>query len=419
MKLTEYMEAHITDMQKKLPDEKWRRMYADCFSTTWETTATMISDEDTFLITGDIPAMWLRDSTMQVAHYLPLLQKDSAIKKAVFGLIQRQAKCINIDPYANAFNQTPSSQSYDPNDKTEQSPWVWERKYEVDSLAFFIWLVDRYLKITEDHQIFTPAVLQAIEQVLRLWTLEQHHEEKSDYRFERDTTLTTETLQREGKGTLVAYTGMTWSGFRPSDDACTYHYLVPSNMQASTVLGQISSWNIQEDIMQKANALAKEIRLGIMTHAVIETPDHGKVFAYEVDGLGNSLLMDDANLPSLLSAPWFGFCKEDDPVYQNTRSFVLSKSNPFYYEGSKAKGIGSPHTPPNYIWHISLAMQGLTACNKEEKLAILEKMLGTDGGTGHMHEGFDVNDPNRYTRSWFAWADSMFALLTQDCFGVQ
>lgn len=418
MKLTETMKNHINAVQAKLPDEKWRLLYANCFATTWETTATMLSDADTFLITGDIPAMWLRDSAMQVAHYLPLLKEDPVLKQAVFGLIQRQAKCIQIDPYANAFNQTPSGRSYDPNDKTEQSPWVWERKYEVDSLAFFLWLINSYVSVTGDHQVFTPQVIKSIEHVLNLWQTEQHHEEKSTYRFERDTDLVTETLQRQGKGTPTAYTGMTWSGFRPSDDACTYHYLVPSNMQACTVLEKIPSWNIDKGLTDQAIALEKEIRKGIMAHGVVETPSHGQVFAYEVDGLGNSHLMDDANLPSLLSAPWFGFCKREDPLYQNTRSFILSQKNPFYFEGTKAKGIGSPHTPPRYIWHISLAMQGLTAGTKEEKRTLLETLVNTDGETGHMHEGFDVDDPNRFTRPWFAWADSMFALLVQDYVGL-
>ncbi len=414
MELTKPMEAHIAEIQKQLPSEKWKQMYANCFATTWKTTATILSQEDTFLITGDIPAMWLRDSTMQVAHYLPLLLKDAILKQAVFGLIQRQAKCVQLDPYANAFNQNPLGHSYDPTDKTQQSPWVWERKYEIDSLAFFLWLIDRYHFITNDEKVFTPVVLDAISQVLQLWETEQHHEEKSSYLFERNTDLITETLQREGKGTLTGYTGMTWCGFRPSDDACTYHFLIPSNMQAVTVLEKVSSWNIDSKLTSKAATLAKDIREGILNYGVVDTASHGKVFAYEVDGLGNYLLMDDANLPSLLSTPFFGFCNSTDPIYQNTRQLILSKINPFYYEGTKAKGIGSPHTPPEYIWHISLAMEGLTAQSKEEKLALLETMMATDGDTGHMHEGFNVNHPKEFTRSWFAWADSMFALLTQD-----
>ncbi|NLB90251.1 MAG: glycoside hydrolase family 125 protein [Clostridiales bacterium] len=414
MELTQPMKDHIAFVQQQLPNEKWQKMYADCFATSWQTTASVLADNDTFFITGDIPAMWLRDSTMQVAHYLPLLSKDPFLQQSIFGLIQRQAKCINIDPYANAFNQTPSGASYDSNDRTQQSPWVWERKYEVDSLAFFLWLIHRFFSLSQDSRLFTPQVLTAIDHILHLWNTEQHHETLSSYRFERDTDLITETLQREGKGTPTAYTGMTWCGFRPSDDACTYHYLIPSNMFACVVLENMALWPIEKNILAKATVLAKEIREGIYAHAIIDTPTHGKVYAYEVDGLGNALLMDDANLPSLLSAPWFEFCSKEDPIYQNTRRLILSKENPFYYSGSYGKGIGSPHTPPEYIWHISLAMEGLTAGSSKEKLAILQTMQATDANTGHMHEGFYVNDPNQFTRSWFAWADSMFALLTQD-----
>ncbi|MDE6893713.1 MAG: glycoside hydrolase family 125 protein, partial [Lachnospiraceae bacterium] len=240
----------------------------------------------------------------------------------------------------------------------------------------------------------------------------------SNYRFERDSELPTETLCNEGKGSPVGFTGMTWSGFRPSDDACTYHYLIPSNMLAAVVLKGVQNLPLEKEIVEEAKALAEQIEEGIYKWGVVQHPEFGEIFAYEVDGLGNYLLMDDANLPSLLGAPWFGFCKKNSPVYQNTRRFLLSKSNPFYYSGKLAKGIGSPHTPKGYVWHIALAVQGLTADSMEEKKEVLNTLLSTTAGTFHMHEGFHPDRPEEFTRPWFAWADSMFCLLAAEVYSL-
>ena len=212
---------------------------------------------------------------------------------------------------------------------------------------------------------------------------------------------------------MVSYTGMTWSGFRPSDDACKYNYLIPSNMFAAVVLGYISeiSETIFNDIKLKniADELKYQIEEGINKFGIIHTEEFGDVYAYEVDGLGNFNLMDDANVPSLLSIPYIGYKDIDDKIYQNTRKFILSKNNPYYYEGSVAKGIGSPHTPPEYIWHISLSMQGLTTKNESEINSLINTLVNSDGNTGYMHEGFYCNDSTEFTREWFAWSNSLFA----------
>ena len=322
---------------------------------------------------------------------------------------------ILTDPYANAFNRNGDYACFR-RDKTEMGSYIWERKYEVDSLAFPLFLLEEYCRRAKD-AVITDKVKEAVRAVIRVWRTEQSHE-NSPYRFERDSELPTETLSNEGKGSPVGYTGMTWSGFRPSDDACTYHYLIPANMLAAVVLKGLRNLPLEKEIVEEAEELARQIEAGIYKWGVVRHPEFGEIFAYEVDGLGNYRLMDDANLPSLLGAPWFGFCETNCPVYQNTRKFLLSRFNPFYYEGKWAKGIGSPHTPEGYVWHIALAVQGLTADSIEEKREILNTLINTTAGTYHMHEGFHPDRPAEFTRPWFAWADSMFCLLAAEVHGL-
>ena len=385
-------------------------MFRKCFLSTIETTVQQ-TPGDTFVITGDIPAMWLRDSTAQVLHYLRFAQEPE-VAAMIEGLISRQADCILRDPYANAFNR--EENSFKPyNDTPRASDWVWERKYEIDSLCYPLWLADKYLERTGNTAFLTEKFLKALETVLDVLRTEQNHS-SSPYRFQRTDCAPSDTLPWEGMGNPVSYTGMTWSGFRPSDDACKYGYLIPSNffavraMEAARKLAQAAG---REDLAQRALELQQTIREGIREYATVEHPRFGTVYAYETDGFGNYELMDDANVPSLLSLPYLEACGADDPIYRNTRSFVLSGSNPYYYEGALAKGIGSPHTPEGYIWHISLCVQAMTSTDDDEILSLVKMLLTTHGGTGFMHEGFDPNAPENFTRDWFAWANSMFGEL--------
>lgn len=398
----------------RIKDEEMERLYKNCFGCTWETTLSRQEDGTTFCITGDIEAMWLRDSSMQVLPYLRALE-DEEVDAAVRGLIWKQAELILIDPYANAFNKNGDYACYS-KDETEMGPYIWERKYEVDSLAFPCFLLEEYCR-RKGGDVVTDRVKKAVRTILDVWKREQRHE-NSNYRFQRDSELPTETLSEEGKGSPVGYTGMTWSGFRPSDDSCTYHYLIPSNMLAVSVLKGLRELPLEQDLVEEAAALAEEIEQGIYKWGVVHHPEHGEIFAYEVDGLGHYNLMDDANLPSLLGAPWFGFCEKENPIYRNTRKFLLGKSNPFYFSGKLAKGIGSPHTPDGYVWHIALAVQGLTAETAEEKKELLETLKRTTAETWHMHEGFHPDRPEEFTRPWFAWADSMFCLLAAQVYGL-
>ena len=400
-----------TDVSKNIKDEKLKKLFFNCFIDTMETTLN-IAEDDTFIITGDIPAMWLRDSTSQIEHYLPFINDYAELKDIFIGLINRQMQCILIDPYANAFNKEANGRKWD-NDITKDSPWVWERKYEIDSLCYPVRLIYKYWKTSNDNSFFNKEIKKVFEIIIDLWNTEQYHLEKSDYSFQRLNCSPTDTLCNNGLGNPVGYTGMTWSGFRPSDDACEYGYLVPANMFASVVLGYIEEIadEIYNDssLKNKASKLKNEINEAIEKFAIVEKEGYGKIYAYEVDGLGNHNFMDDANVPSLLSIPYIGYKPIDDEIYQNTRRFILSNNNPFYYEGKAAKGIGSPHTPPQYIWHIALSMQGLTTNNEDEINYLVETLKNTDGGKTYMHEGFHCDDPKKFTRDWFAWSNSLFS----------
>ncbi len=413
--ITASMNRYVADVQARLR-ELGRPVIAEMFRQTYLNTieTTVRFDENgAFVITGDIPAMWLRDSSAQVRHYLGLTAEDADIRSLVAGLIKRQAYCILTDPYANAFNQTKKEGGHYADTTEFDDPMAWERKYEVDSLCYPVNLAYHFMKASGSVEHLDETFKSACERILDTFELEQYHAERSKYRFTRTNCPPSDTLKCDGRGTPVAYTGMTWSGFRPSDDACEYHYLIPSEMFAVVILGYMAEFagDVWHDEAMRARALRLrgEIDEGIHRFGTTEHPEFGTIYVYETDGLGNFNLMDDANVPSLLSLPYLGYCSTDDPIYQNTRRFILSKGNPYYYEGTAARGIGSPHTPKNYIWHVSLAMQGLTSVCDEEVDALLDLFETTTAGTGLMHEGFHVDDPERFTRSWFAWANSIFA----------
>lgn len=409
MKLSDIADCYA----KKICDRKIKKMFIQCFLSTFETTVQLEDDGSYFVITGDIPAMWLRDSSAQVNHYIPFAKECEEAYEIINGLISRQMSCILADAYANAFNREANGKGHQ-KDKTEMSPYVWERKYEIDSLCYPVKLAYRFWKEAETVSHFTEETRKAFYRIIELWTLEQNHE-SSSYYFSRPFKRKSDTLSHKGKGAPVKYTGMTWSGFRPSDDSCVYGYLIPANMFAYVVLGYISE--IAEEIYkdaelkEKAEMLRKEIREGIEKFAVVKDGDGKSIYAYETDGMGNYNLMDDANVPSLLSLPYLGYCSKNDEIYTNTRRFILSKANPYYFEGSCARGIGSPHTPKNHIWPIALSMQGLTTDNKEEMLSIIHTLAETDADTCFMHESFHKDKPHKYTREWFSWANTLFAEL--------
>jgi len=396
----------------------WAKIFESCFANTLLTTIKKQPDGTTYVLTGDIPAMWLRDSVAQVRPYLVLAREDQDLSNMIAGLVERQFKFIQLDPYANAFNETANGAGHQ-DDYTEMHPHVWERKYEIDSLCYPLQLAYLLYKNTGRTDQFNDSFLAAVDEILNLWKVEQNHGHDSPYKFYRSNTWIYDNLM----GEVVKPTGMTWSGFRPSDDSCQYGYLVPSNMFAVVVLDYLKEifTDITPDEVRfaRASQLRDEIQKGLETFAQVKNQKGETVYAYEVDGRGNHNIMDDANVPSLLSAPYLGYMDQSDDIYQATRKTILSLENPFYFEGTHAKGIGSPHTPDRYVWPIALAMQGLTSPDKSEKEWILNHLVACDAGTNLMHEGFHVDDPTKFTREWFSWANMMFCELVMDYFDIR
>ncbi|WP_161978508.1 glycoside hydrolase family 125 protein [Streptococcus sp. S784/96/1] len=396
----------------------WQKIFETCFTDTLDNTVTVLEDGTSFVLTGDIPAMWLRDSTAQIKPYLSLARDDEQLRQTIVGLVKRQCDFICHDPYANAFNQDDNGRGHQ-SDHTTMTGRIWERKYEVDSLCYPLELAYLLWKVTGETAHLQEDFYQTANVIVDTWRLEQRHEQ-SPYQFERDTERLEDTLPHQGKGNPCAYTGMTWSGFRPSDDACVYPYLIPSNMFAVVVLRYLSEiLAVQqpegyEALAEKARILREEIDQGIKTYGLTKNANGETIFAYEVDGLGNQSIMDDPNVPSLLAAPYLGYCDKRDPIYQATRRTILSKENPYYYEGTYASGCGSTHTFYRYIWPIALAIEGLTTDDKDEKARLLDLMVTCDGGTGVMHESFHVDNPSLYSREWFSWANMMFCELVLD-----
>lgn len=388
------------------------RLFRRCFPNTLETTTELLDDGTTFVFTGDIPAMWLRDSSAQVRPYIPFARNDDSVRRLISGLIARQAHYLCIDPYANAFNKDPNGQGHQ-DDHTDMTPWTWERKYELDSLCYPVQLCYDYWRATGDTRIFTPELRQAFGRILDVMRIEQQHDHRSPYHFQRDDCyLPSDTLPFSGRGTRTNFTGMVWSGFRPSDDACKFGFLIPANMFAVVILGHLATFADQfyndRAMAAQAAQLRDEIDFGIQTYGIVHHPVYGRIYAYETDGFGNYNFMDDANVPSLLSIPYLGYQPADHPVYRNTRAFVLSRHNPYYVEGRYASGIGSPHTPLGSVWHIGLLMQALTSSDREEQRALLDMILATTAGMDFMHESFNPDNPATFTREWFAWANSLF-----------
>ncbi len=371
---------------------KLEQIYLTAFDEALNRHASRQRDGTTYVSTGDIEAEWLRDASAVMEPYITEAADDQRIAEALRGVVAREAKYILLDPYANAF-----SSDYK----------VVERKFEIDSLLYPIWFADKYWRATGDASIFTPEVNRAFERVLTTFRDEQHHDRRSHYRHPD--------LASGGRGSGVRDTGMIWTGFRPSDDPVRYHYNVPDNMFAVVVLRRLAAieTRVYRNRRDAINAwgLAKQIDRGITQYGVTHVGGLGDVFAYEVDGYGHTNLMDDANIPSLLSIPFFHYRKTDDRVYKMTRRFVLSSRNPYYYDGKYASGIGSPHTPRGYVWPLSLIVQALTSGDRAEIRRVMGFIAASDIGDHRLHESFNSNWPEAFTRDDFAWPNALYGEL--------
>ena len=389
----------------KIPDKEIKKMFLKCFPDALINALHKSRDGTYYLITGDIHAMWLRDSALQIHCYLPLAKYDAKLSKIFEGVIKRQAKCIIKDPYAYAFYEDYS---------------IRRKKFELDSLLFFIWLLYEFWKETGRRDIFNVVVKDALDRILEVMKIEQKHNEQSNYNPLKYFSPNDKARKLISKVNPSKYTGMIWSGFRPSDDPCYYNYHIPSQIFALKVLEYASEiyFNIFKDKEKGAFALKlrNEIEKGIKKYGIVKHENYGKVFAYEVDGYGNYLLMDDANLPSLLSIPYFNSGYGKNKIYVSTRKFILSKENPYYIEGKYAKGIGSFHRKG--IWSLSLIMQLMTARSRKEKNEVISYLKTSHAGTYLMHEAFNANNPKQYTRHWFSMGNSLFAEAIIKEFGL-
>ncbi len=408
------VEKLIAEIKKKTGNQELAWMFENCFPNTLDTTVDfeiVNGKPDTYVITGDIDAMWLRDSSAQVWPYLPLCKDDKELQQLVKGVIHRQAICILRDPYANAFYKDEEKLSEWRKDDTEMKRGVHERKWEVDSLCYPIRLAYGYWEATGDSSAFDEQWFSAMKLVVKTFKEQQRFNGHGPYSFKRRTTTSTDTLPMDGYGNPAKPNGLICSMFRPSDDGTIYPYLIPSNFFAMHSLLQLSiiATNVQNSLdTAELNGLVKQITTGLAKNAKIKTEKFGDIYAYEVNGYGSCNLMDDSNIPSLLSLQYLIPLMKDDKVYQNTRKYVLSEENPFFFKGKVAEGGGGPHVGADYIWPMSIIMRGMTSNDDKEIKYCLDTLQHTHAGTGFMHESFYKDDAAKYTRAWFAWANTLF-----------
>jgi uncharacterized protein len=413
------VEALITKVKQGVNDKELAWMFENCFPNTLDTTVNFSYIDgrpDTYVITGDIDAMWLRDSTAQIWPYLSLMRSDNELQQLVAGVINRQVKCIHLDPYANAFYKDDTKVSeWKETDITEMKPGVHERKWEIDSLCYPIRLAYQYWKLTGDTTPFDEQWTASIKLIVKTFKEQQRKENNGPYHFQRHTAWATDGVPLAGYGYPAKPVGLICSTFRPSDDATIFSFLIPSNFFAVVSLQQaaemVSKISHNEALATECNLLAKEVSNALLKYATVKHPMYGEIYAYEVNGFGSYHLMDDANVPSLISMPYLNAMTAKDKIYQNSRRFLLSPENPFFFQGSAAKGIGSPHTGLNLIWPMSIIMRALTSNDEAEISMCLKYLKGTHAGTGFMHESFHKDDPKNFTRKWFAWANTIFGEL--------
>ena len=409
------VENAIAEFGKNVKDQELTWLFNNCFPNTLDTTVTFTEKDgrpDTYVITGDIDAMWLRDSSAQVYPYLHFIKEDKKLQQLVAGVINHQVTCVLKDPYANAFYNDPNKVGEWAHDETKMQPGLHERKWEIDSLCYPIRLAYKYWKTTGDTSPFDANWKSAIELTLKTFIQQQRKINQGPYSFQRKTAWATDGVPMNGYGYPVKPNGLICSAFRPSDDATIYMYLVPSNFFAVVSLRHaaemITAITKDATLAAELRGLALEVEAALKQHAIITHPVYGKIYAYEVNGYGSYNIMDDANVPSLLGLPYLDAVPVTDPIYQNTRKLLLSSENPFFFKGKAGEGIGGPHAGKDMIWPLGIIMRGLTSNNDEEIKKCIAILKSSNAGTGFMHESFHKDDAKHFSRPWFAWANTLF-----------
>lgn len=415
------VEDEIARVSAMIADPKLRAMFEACYPNTLDTTVELgLADGriDAFVITGDIPSLWLRDSSAQLFPYVHLVRKDETLATLFRGLIARQARSILLDPYANAFMRSPQAAQGLPwtrDDQTTRKPGVAERKWEVDSLCYPMRLAYRYWQASGDTRPFDETWAAAARLTVATFREQQRKDGPGPYAFRRSSDRPTETLGLDGYGAPARPVGLIHSGFRPSDDACTFPFLIPANHFAVTTLREMAlvaeGARADSALAADARALADEVAAALAQWGTMRLPDGQQVWAYEVDGYGNALFMDDANVPSLLSLGYLGCVDPDDALWNATAQACWSQANPYFFKGTAIEGIGGPHVGKGQVWPMSLIVRALSSSDPAQIAPLLRQLRDSDAGTGFIHEAVDCNNPATFTRSWFAWANGLFGEL--------
>ncbi|WP_419806020.1 glycoside hydrolase family 125 protein [Terriglobus sp.] len=418
------VERAIENFRTATASPQLQQIFEHCFPNTLDTTVfpgTADDKPDTYVITGDIDAMWLRDSAAQMWPYLPFAKQDHALSDLIEGVVRRQARLVLLDSYANSFTRHPTDHAltWALHDRTDMRPGVAERKWEIDSLCYVVRLAHGYWKATGNASAFDDTWRQCAHRIVQTFREQQRKTGPGPYHFQREAVNPTDTLPLAGYGNPTRANGLICSGFRPSDDACIYPQFIPANLFAAVTLdriAEISTAVLHDDsLASEAQSFAREVRAAIQAHGLVHHPVHGEIYAYEVDGYGNTLFMDDANAPGLLSLAYLQLVphsdSEPDPLYGRTRAYALSLDNPYFFRGSAGEGIGGPHIGLDYIWPMSILIRALTSTGDAEITQCLRTLVNTTAGTGFMHEAFHKDDPSKYTRPWFSWANGLFGEL--------
>ncbi|KAF1952190.1 hypothetical protein CC80DRAFT_181844 [Byssothecium circinans] len=441
------LEDTIKRMEGVIKDPDLYRLFQNAYPNTLDTAikwkgyaANNKEEELTFVITGDINAMWLRDSSNQMQSYLPLLNASTdpnSIASLYRGVINLQARYLLDSPYCNSF-QPPVESGIPPAENDSQNDdrvtpipnnaSVFECKYELDSLAAFLEVSENYYKATGDAAFFGKFQwTRAIEAVLKVAEDMKTPTYGSDgsvltspYTFQRYTTRATETLANDGLGNPVANgTGLIRSAFRPSDDSTIYQLYIPANMMFSAylkstaeIMSKLNTSN-SASLAEKMSSLSDSLKQAIETHGTVQLPDVGKVYAFEIDGFGGQAIMDDANIPSLLSAP-FNTYEVNQETYKNTRALVLSTKNPYYMHGPVINAIGGPHQGPGKAWPMASIVRILTSDNDDEIKSELRQLVSSTDSLGLIHESINSFNARDYTRPWFSWANGLFGQMILD-----
>jgi meiotically up-regulated gene 157 (Mug157) protein len=292
---------------------------------------------------------------------------------------------------------------------------VGERKWEIDSLCYTIRLAHGYWKATGSTAPFDHQWNASTRRIVETFLQQQRRQSHGPYHFQRSSPVPTDTVPLSGYGNPARPVGLIYSMFRPSDDACIYPLFVPANLFAMVSLRQLAELaNMvlhDVDLATTCTGFAVEIETALARYGHTRNNNSDIVWAYEVDGYGNTLLMDDANAPGLLSLPYLGCCAVNDPVYQSTRAWVLSPDNPYFFRGKAGEGIGGPHQGLNYIWPMSILFRAFTSTDDQEIRTCLRTLRDTTAGTHFLHESFQKDNAADFTRAWFAWANTLFGEL--------